>query len=109
MSLNEVSQVVGLVGSVTTFIGIIFIIYKQFADPDIKAANKIGLLEQGCKLTHANLNERFDNINSNIDNINKSFMLLKENDMKHIENSVRSLEEGQIKMLTIMEERFPKK
>ena len=29
--------------------------------------------------------------------------------MKHIENSVKSLEEGQIKILTIMEERFPKK
>lgn len=109
MSLNEVSQIVGLVGSVTTFIGIIFIIYKQFADPDIKAANKIGLLEQGCKLTHANLDERFNTINSNIASINNSFLLLKENDMKHIENSVRSLEEGQIKMLTIMEERFPKK
>lgn len=100
-------------GSVITLIGVMFIIYKNFTDPDIKAANRIDLLSQGCELKHDSLDklwgERFSNIESSISTMKNSLMLLQENDLKHIENSISALEKGQERILTIMDERFPKK
>ena len=101
MSLNEVSQVAGLIGSVITFIGVIFLIYKQFADPDIKAANKLGLLEQGCIFKH-------QAIDKDIKEINNAIGFIKENHLTHIESSLKNHDEKFIKLFTILDERLPK-
>lgn len=102
MSLNEVSQVAGLIGSVITFIGIIFLIYKQFSDPDIKAETEIGLLKQGCSFKH-------ESIDKDIREINKAIGFIKENHLTHIESSLKNHDEKFIKLFTILEERLPKK
>ena len=110
MGLQEWLQ---LLVSVGTLFGMIFIIYKSLSDPDIKAANRIDLLTQGCDLRHKSLEElwgeKFSNMEQNISSINKTFILLQENDLKHIENSVSLLETGQTKIFTILDERLPKK
>lgn len=108
-----VLQWIQAIGGIVSLIGVLFLIYKQFSDPDVKAANRLDLLSQGCDLRHKSLEdlwgEKFSNMESNINSINKSFLLLQENDLKHIENSISALEKGQEKILTIMDERFPKK
>ena len=100
-------------GSIVTLIVVIFIIYKTFSDPDIKAANKIDLLTQGCDLKHKALDslwgEKFTNIENNIVEINKSFAFLQENDLKHVEESVKALELGQERIVTMLNERLPRK
>ena len=50
MAIQEIGLIVGL--SITS-VGAIFAIYDRFAKPDIKAANQIDLLKQGCAMKHA--------------------------------------------------------
>ena len=91
-----------MVQAFLNFIGIIFLIYKNFSDPDVKAASQIGLLQQGCKLKHERIDE-------NIETIKKTMNLIQENDLKHIEQEIGGLKENQIKIFTILDERLPSK
>lgn len=102
MSLESVQLIFSLVGSVVTAVGIIFLIYKQFSDPDIKAETEIGLLKQGCSFKH-------ESIDKDIREINKAIGFIKENHLTHIESSLKNHDEKFIKLFTILEERLPKK
>lgn len=88
--------------SALALIGVIFAIYKYFREPDIKADKNIALMKQGCIDKHTNLDEKILAINNDI-------TFIKENHLRHIEENVRLLQEGQVKMFTILEERLPRK
>jgi hypothetical protein len=79
----------------STLLGILFVVYKQFTGPDIKAAQEIAIIKEKCKLTHQYLDE--------------NLVIIKENHLKHIEEDISMLKEGQVRIETILEERLPKK
>ena len=99
MAIQEIGLILGL--SITS-VGAIFAIYDRFAKPDIKAANQIDLLKQGCALKHEGIDEKFQSIN-------ETLTLIKENHLAHIETRVTGLEIGQKEIVTILNERLPKK
>lgn len=88
--------------SALALVGVIFAIYKYFREPDIKIDKDMALMKQGCVNKHANLDDKILAINSDI-----SF--IRENHLKHIEDNIRLLQEGQVKLFTILDERLPKK
>jgi len=92
MTLLETIQVAT---GIATLIGIVFVVYKQFTGPDIKAAEEIKVIKERCKLLHASL----DN----------NILMIRENHLKHIEEDIATLKEGQVKIFTILEERLPHK
>lgn len=96
-------ETIGLaIAIATSAIGGLIAIYERFSKPDIKAANQIDLLKQGCALKHEGIDEKFQVINSTL-------TLIKENHLKHIEERVTGLEKGQERVITILDERLPKK
>lgn len=98
----EIEKVSSLLLQALTFLGVLFAVYQYFRKPDEDASKEIALLKQGCGLKHTALDEMTANINSEI-------AAIKNNHLRHIEESVRSLEMGQEKLFTILEERLPKK
>lgn len=92
--MENILQYLSAITSLATLIGIVVIVYKFSNDPDEKASKRISLLEQGCELKHKFLDE--------------NILMIKENHLKHIEADIRELKEGQIKVMTILEERLPK-
>lgn len=71
-------------------------------DPNIKQDAKIQSLEDGCAYKHKGIDEKFTEIN-------RVLTLIQENELKHIEANINSLFIGQEKIMTILEERLPKK
>lgn len=98
----DIKETTSFILSGITLIGVIFAIYKYFREPDIKTDKEMELLKQSCQFKHSA-------IDSSILGINKSIAFIKENHLTNIEASVKALEEGQIKLFTILEERLPKK
>lgn len=97
------AETIGLViGLGITSIGAIFAIYDRFTKPDINAASEIKVIKQGCALKHAGIDEKFQSIN-------ETLTLIKENHLAHIETRMNGLEIGQERMMTILEERLPRK
>lgn len=96
MSIETIALIIGL--SVTS-IGAIFAIYDRFTKPDIKAENKINLLEQGCVMKHGVIDQQ-------ISGINQSISLIKENHLRHIEDDIGKIKNTQTKILTILEAKY---
>lgn len=92
MSFQETALIIGLG---ITSVGAIFSVYDRFSKPDIKSAEKVALLEQGCLLKHKGIDEKFTSINNEL-------TFIKDNHLKHIEADVRGLSDTQIKILTIL-------
>lgn len=80
--------------SIATLLGIAFAIYKTFTNPDIKANDRLNLIEQNCRLKHQNLDE--------------NILAIKENHLRHLETDVSQLKIDVAKILTILEERNKK-
>lgn len=99
MAIQEIGLIVGL--SITS-IGAIFAIYDRFSKPDIEADNKIKLLEQGCAMKHAGIDDKFQAIT-------ETLTLIKENHLAHIETRMNGVEKIQERILTTLEERLPRK
>lgn len=102
-------KIASLITSSLSFIGVIFIIYNHFRTPDINTDKEVGLLKQGCQLTHSSLNKEISNINKNMESLSRTFALFQQNEFKHIEDRMGTLERGQVVITTILDERLPKK
>jgi superfamily I DNA and RNA helicase len=80
---------------IVTLVGVGFAVYKSWRDPDEQASRKIAVMEATCLLKHQAID---DNI-----------ILIKNNHLKHIEEDIAFLKNEQTKIITILEERLPKK
>jgi len=97
-NLNVILQ---MIISICTLLGMVFIIYKTFRDPDAKAEIEIETIKTSCKLK----SERID----------ENIRMIKENHLKHIEEDIGILKicivelKGEYKNIhTILDERLPK-
>lgn len=96
MTMLEAMQ---MVGSGATLVGMAFLVYNKFVDPDIKADNRLNLLEQGCGLKHKGIDEK-------ISSIDQSIYLIKENHLRHIEADQATMKNDLTKILTILEAKY---
>jgi hypothetical protein len=87
--------------SILTLLGLLFVAFRGFTEPNKKQDEEIAVSNATCELRHKNLDE-------NIAKINSVLTLIQENDLKHIETRMTSLELGQVKIETILNERLPK-
>ena len=85
-----------------TLVGFAFMIYRSYSEPNKKQDEEIAVGNATCELRHKGIDEKFLSINNEI-------VLIKENHLKHIENDVKNLQLGQERILTILDERLPKK
>ncbi len=100
--MNEVKDWLSIISSVVMLIGMIFLIYKTFRDPDIKTESDLGIMKEGCTLRHQAIDKDIKQINNNL-------AFLRENHINHIEADIKKLNEGQIRLFTMLDERLPKK
>lgn len=87
-------EIIQLIISALTLIGIVFAIYRFFRDPDVKSAEEISLIKERCELRHQFIDE--------------NLVMIKENHLNHLESDVAQLRTDMTRVLTILEERFKK-
>lgn len=74
-----------------TALAMIFGAYKLFTDPDIKAKNRLDVMENSCEIKH-------NNIDKSIVDIEGDIKLIKENHLFHIERDMSDLK-GDVKSI----------
>lgn len=79
--------------NVLTLLGVLFVVYSYFRDPDVNAKTEIELIKQSCRLKHLNIDD--------------DIALIKNNHLAHIEKDIADLKTNQAKILTILDERLP--
>lgn len=67
-------------------VGMFFLIYQHFRNPDITADKKLGINEATCNLKHKTIDEA-------IATITRSMDLIKENHLRHIEGDIAKINE----------------
>ena len=75
--LNKIQPLVSLTISIATLAGIFLAVYKFSRDPDVKAHEKISLIEQRCAMLHGN--------------IDNDISLIKNNHLAHIETDISEI------------------
>lgn len=92
----------GNILSIITLIGVVIAVYRSFSDPNKRQDRQIAVGEATCKLKHEDLNK-------DISKINNTLLLIENNSLKHIEERMNTIENKQVKIFTILEERLPNK
>lgn len=82
--------------------GIVFTIYKSVREPDIKTDKQLGIIGEEFGKRDALCEMRHKNIDGNI-------LMIKENHLKHMEKDIKDLNEKMATVITIIEERIPRK
>lgn len=103
MAIETISLIIGLG---ITGVAAIFSIYDRFTKPDINAASKIGLLEQGCVLKHEGIDKELKSVKENYSDIKEDIKLIKENHLRHIENDIGTLKSDMKVTLAILQEKY---
>ena len=101
--MQDLNSVLSIVGQAISTVGVLFLIYNHFRNPDIKAARDINEIRTACPLKHEKLDYVIAQINKSLDSMNQRITLLQENDIKHIEIEMREMKNTQTKILTILE------
>lgn len=96
-------EILDLTSSLLLILGIIFAVYRYFRNPDIKASDRLNIMERTCGLKHSRIDEIMNEIRAHLSSTDKNLMLLKENDIKHIEAEMWRMSEIQTKILAILE------
>jgi len=107
--MQEFKDILSIIGQLVPTIGVLFLIYNHFKNPDIKAASDIKEIKTSCPMKHEKIDYIIAQISKNLDTMNQRITLLQENDIKHIELEMREMSNTQTKILTILEYKEGKK
>lgn len=77
-----------IITSTVSLIGVMFLIYHFFRNPDIKADKEMRVIESECKLKHLRIDEIFVELKQDLSYI-------KNNHLSHIENDINNIKQGQ--------------
>lgn len=87
-----------IITSSVSLIGVMFLVYHFFRNPDIKADKKIKVIESECKLKHARIDEIFVELKQDLSYIKNNHLSHIESDIDNIKQSQANME-GQLKFL----------
>lgn len=107
--MQEFKDILSIIGQLVPAIGVLFLVYNHFKNPDIKAAKDINEIKTSCPLKHEKLDYVINEIHKNMEAMNHKIALIQENDIKHIELEMRDMANTQTKILTILEYKEGKK
>jgi hypothetical protein len=103
--VEQISQWIEFIVSISTLIGIILIIYKFSNDPDIRTDKQLGINAAACEEKHRRIDEIISEMRDRFVKIDMAVTGIKENDLKHIEQEMRKMSQQQTKILTVLEYR----
>lgn len=101
----NIQESLNLIIAITTLVGIIFVVYKTFTDPNIKSAKDINELNVQCHLKHQRLDEINRETKEDVKEIRSDLKYMKENHLAHIERDINMVTgeqkeiKGQLKFL----------
>jgi len=104
-----ISEIFVIFLGLITIAQFIFKLIQGVRDPNVKQDSRLQKMEVGCQYKHQALDENLLAINKSIFGIKETFRLFQQNEFKHIEDRMTSLDKGQIRIETILEERLPRK
>lgn len=109
-------DIITIIGQIITFLGVVFIVYNYFRNPQIKADKIDALLEQKIKLTNESNERRFTEINSSVKNAfelafnHSNSVEVKVDSLTNSVNNMNLQMSNEItKLSTIIQERLPQK
>jgi len=97
-----------IITSSISLIGVMFLVYHFFRNPDIKADKDISLLIAECDLKHKRLDEINCDTKNDIKELKDNIKIIKENHLHHIEQDIQGIKIVQTEILTILKERNDK-
>lgn len=83
--MDEIQKYLGIIIQIATIGSVVFLIYKSFREPDIKADKMLGINAATCDIKHRIIDDKFEVVA-------KELTLIKENHLKHIESSIAKIE-----------------
>jgi len=89
--MEEVIKNLTGIGLVANLVGMLFLVYKHFRNPDINANKRISIIETTCPIKHKTLDDA-------ISTFARSFELIKENHLRHIEGDISKINERMARM-----------
>jgi len=92
----------GIISSIGAIVAMIILFYRTFRDPDIKTEKDINVMQAQCLGKHNLIDEQIGQINENL-------RLIKVNHIDHIETDLKLIGERQIEVVTMLNERLPRK
>lgn len=101
----NIQESLNLIISISTLGGLVFVIYKTFRDPDVKAERDIKELNVQCNLKHQRIDEINRETKEDIKEIRSDLKYMKENHLTHIERDINMVVgeqkeiKGQLKFL----------
>jgi len=87
-----------IITSSVSLIGVMFLVYHFFRNPDIKADKEIKVIESECELKHARIDEIFVELKQDLSYIKNNHLSHIESDIDNIKQSQANME-GQLKFL----------
>ena len=75
-----IKDLADLIAPVISLLGVAFLIYRTFREPDIKANDRLNLIEQRCIFIHKSLDE--------------NILAIKENHLRHLESDVKEINDN---------------
>jgi hypothetical protein len=107
----EILDILAIISQIVTFVGILFIVYNSFRNPQIKNDKKDALLDQQVQWTIEGNERRFTEIHIEI---KEAFELAQNHSnealagVKELTNVCNAMGKEITKLSTIIEERIPK-
>lgn len=89
-------QWLSVISGVLTPLGVIFLAYRTFTDPDIQAKNRLDVMESSCQLKHSNIDEILRGFGEELTSI-------KENHLTHIERDISNIKADNQAQKVLME------
>jgi len=103
-------QITQVSTSVLTLLGIIFVIYKYFRDPDVNNATGLAEVKLALQYRNKEIDKEFTTIKENqketIGRISQDLHFLRVNHIDHIEKDLRDTRDTQTKILAILEANY---
>ncbi|MBU2025576.1 MAG: hypothetical protein ABIC19_00605 [Patescibacteria group bacterium] len=84
--MEPLQNILSIVLSGISAIGVLFVVYHHFRNPDIRADKKLGINEATCDLKHKHIEEKFGVISEDLHDIKK-------NHLNHIEKDISGINE----------------
>lgn len=79
------------IGLLANLIGMMFLVYKHFRNPDISASKRLSIIETTCPIKHKTLDDAISTFARNLE-------LIKENHLRHIEGDISKINEKMARM-----------
>ena len=90
--MESFSAWVEMIGFVIMIVGVIFLVYKTFNDPDNAAKSRLDVLEASCILKTKSIRESFSSIKVDVSDIKNNHLFHIENDISDIKVTLASIE-----------------